>query len=205
MGLSFPTSAALVAGREGKVATSAGLLLAANTLGAIVGTFVVPFFVIPAIGSPDAIGVIALINVVLGIALRGRRRSGPRPGASPRTASGGWRRPSSPSRSRRAGSSSTRAWRGSSERNGELFASDEDEIASVQAGNVGGYPGAVGDRHVDDPADRRCQAHADPAADRPAGVEDALVVAFGMGSAFRSGVIAGLQTDAVELVPSRRR
>jgi spermidine synthase len=69
MGLSFPASSALVAGRSGKVATSAGLLLAANTLGAIVGTFVVPFFVIPAIGAPDAIGVIALINVTLGIAL----------------------------------------------------------------------------------------------------------------------------------------
>ena len=30
----------------------------------------------------------------------------------------------------------------------------------------------------------------------------ALVVAFGMGSAFRSALVAGLQTDAVELVPS---
>ena len=32
--------------------------------------------------------------------------------------------------------------------------------------------------------------------------ERALVVAFGMGSAFRSALIAGLDTDAVELVPS---
>jgi spermidine synthase len=30
----------------------------------------------------------------------------------------------------------------------------------------------------------------------------ALTVAFGMGSAFRSALIAGLKTDAVELVPS---
>ena len=32
--------------------------------------------------------------------------------------------------------------------------------------------------------------------------ERALVVAFGMGTAFRSALIAGLQTDTVELVPS---
>jgi spermidine synthase len=32
--------------------------------------------------------------------------------------------------------------------------------------------------------------------------ERALVVAFGMGTAFRSALIAGLRTDAVELVPS---
>ena len=33
----------------------------------------------------------------------------------------------------------------------------------------------------------------------------ALVVAFGMGTAFRAALIAGLRTDAVELVPSRPR
>ena len=32
--------------------------------------------------------------------------------------------------------------------------------------------------------------------------ERALVVAFGMGTAFRSSLIAGLRTDVVELVPS---
>ena len=32
--------------------------------------------------------------------------------------------------------------------------------------------------------------------------QNALVVAFGMGSAFRSALIAGLRTDAIELVPS---
>jgi spermidine synthase len=34
------------------------------------------------------------------------------------------------------------------------------------------------------------------------GSTSALTVAFGMGSSFRAGVIAGLRTDAVELVPS---
>ena len=32
--------------------------------------------------------------------------------------------------------------------------------------------------------------------------KDALVVAFGMGSSFRSALTAGLRTDVVELVPS---
>ena len=32
--------------------------------------------------------------------------------------------------------------------------------------------------------------------------KDVLIVAFGMGSAFRGALIAGLKTDAVELVPS---
>ena len=39
---------------------------------------------------------------------------------------------------------------------------------------------------------------------RPASTR-ALVVAFGMGSAFRTALIAGLRTDAVELVPVRAR
>ena len=43
MGLSFPAASALVAGRDEQVGSRAGLLLSANTLGAIVGTFVVPF------------------------------------------------------------------------------------------------------------------------------------------------------------------
>ncbi|HEX5147895.1 MAG TPA: fused MFS/spermidine synthase, partial [Candidatus Limnocylindrales bacterium] len=139
MGLSFPASSSLVAGREGKVATSAGLLLAANTLGAIVGTFVVPFFVIPAIGSPRAIGVIALVNVVLGIVLAYRA---PIRSALGRITTYGL-----------GGATATvlviaLATRGilvdpsvaRIERlDGELFASHEDEIASVQAGSISGY------------------------------------------------------------------
>ena len=36
------TAASLVAGEDGEIGSRAGLLLASNTLGAIVGTFVVP-------------------------------------------------------------------------------------------------------------------------------------------------------------------
>ena len=62
MGLTFPATSALVADPEGHISRNAGTLLAANTIGAIVGTFVVPFVVIPAVGSPTAIGLIAVMD-----------------------------------------------------------------------------------------------------------------------------------------------
>ena len=52
-----------------------------------------------------------------------------------------------------------------------IFDSTEDEIASVQAGQLNFTPGTVGRRHLDDAADCRCQADADPAAHRAAGFE----------------------------------
>ena len=205
MGLSFPTSAALVAGREGKVATSAGLLLAANTLGAIVGTFVVPFFVIPAIGSPDAIGVIALINVILGIVLAW---ASPIRSAARRITTYGLGALAAAILSLALATSGILVDPSVArikERNGELFASDEDEIASVQAGNVGGYPElwVTGTSMTLLTVDARLMPIL-PLMLRPES-KSLLAVAFGMGSAFRSGVIAGLQTDAVELVPSVAR
>src|SRR5258708_5340624 len=69
MGLIFPASSALVADPAGHVGTNSGLLLSSNTLGAITGTFLIPFVVIPLVGSPVALGLIALLNVVTGIAL----------------------------------------------------------------------------------------------------------------------------------------
>jgi spermidine synthase len=59
MGLSFPAASALVVGDDDDVGGRSGLLLATNTLGAIIGTFIVPFAVIPLIGSPSALALIA--------------------------------------------------------------------------------------------------------------------------------------------------
>ena len=139
MGLSFPASSALVAGRSGKIATSAGQLLAANTLGAIVGTFVVPFFVIPAIGSPDAIGVIALINVTLGLALA---YAAPIRSAVGRVTTYGVGAVTAVVLVVALATSGILvdpSVANIANRNGELFASREDEIASVQAGSVNGF------------------------------------------------------------------
>jgi spermidine synthase len=202
MGLSFPASSALVAGRQGKVATSAGQLLAANTLGAIVGTFVVPFFVIPAIGSPDAIGVIALVNVILGIILAYQAPIRSRAGRITTYSLGAVTAAVLVIALATNGILVDPSVANIEGRDGELFASHEDEIASVQAGSVAGYPElwVTGTSMTLLTVDAKLMPIL-PLMLRPESTS-ALTVAFGMGSAFRSGVIAGLTTDAVELVPS---
>jgi spermidine synthase len=163
---------------------------------------VVPFFVIPAIGSPDAIGVVALVNVSLGIVLAYKA---PIRSTAGRIASYGLGTATAvvlvialatdtilvdPSVARIKA------------RNGQLFASREDEIASVQAGSVSGYPElwVTGTSMTLLTVDAKLMPIL-PLMLRPDSTS-ALTVAFGMGSAFRSGVIAGLRTDAIELVPS---
>ncbi len=87
-------------------------------------------------------------------------------------------------------------------RGATLFDSREDEIASVQAGQdratpelwVGGTSMTL--LTVDAKLMPILPLIARPESQR------ALVVAFGMGTAFRTALIAGLRTDAVELVPS---
>ena len=202
MGLSFPASSALVAGRSGKIATSAGLLLAANTLGAIVGTFVVPFFVIPAIGAPDAIGVIALINVTLGLALA---YAAPIRSAVGRVTTYGVGAVTAVVLVVALATSGILvdpSVANIANRNGELFASREDEIASVQAGSVNGFKQlwVTGASMTALTVDARLMVTL-PLIARPDS-KDALIVCFGMGSGFRSSIISGLTTDAVELVPS---
>jgi spermidine synthase len=201
MGLSFPAASGLVSEGEGRIATSAGLLLAVNTLGAIVGTFVVPFFVVPAVGSAQAVGLVVLVNAVLAIwlALRGRIRE-----RMPRVTVVGLGCTAivvvgvglvvgtvfvDPTVAR------LRA------RGAEIFASREDEIASVQAGDLGGRQlWVTGTSMTALTVDAKLMPIL-PLILRPA-ARDALVVALGMGTAFRGAVIAGLDTDAVELVPS---
>ena len=202
MGLSFPASSALVAGRSGKVATSAGLLLAANTLGAIVGTFVVPFFVIPAIGAPDAIGVIALINIALGLCLA---YAAPIRSAVGRVTTYGVGAVTAVVLVVALATSGILvdpSVANIANRDGELFASREDEIASVQAGSVNGFKQlwVTGASMTALTVDARLMVTL-PLIARPES-KSALIVCFGMGSGFRSSVIAGLTTDAVELVPS---
>ena len=201
MGLSFPAASGLISEGEGRIATSAGLLLAVNTLGAIVGTFVVPFFVIPAVGSAPAVGLVVLVNAGLAmwLALRGRIRDRVSRitvvglgGAALAVAVVGLVAGSvfvDPTVAR------LRA------ENAEIYASREDEIASVQAGTLGARQlWVTGTSMTLLTVDAKLMPIL-PLILRP-DATDILVVAFGMGSAFRGAVIAGLQTDAVELVPS---
>jgi spermidine synthase len=74
IGLTLPLASSLVAGGDEGIGRDAGLLLGVNTLGAIGGTFVVPFFLIPTIGSPASLVVLAIINLALGLGLLARGR-----------------------------------------------------------------------------------------------------------------------------------
>jgi spermidine synthase len=206
MGVVFPMTAMLATDSDDRVGTSAGMLLGANTLGAIVGTFVVPFFMMPLLTSPRSVVVIALINAALGlvllweartISLPLRRLGGAFSGAVAAVAvvlivvPNGMVVDPNINVMTKAG--------------GTVLQVAEDNIAAVQAIRttdpgqtlrlyVGGYSmtGVT--------ADTRMMAHL-PLMVRPDS-KSMCVIAFGMGSSYRSSLMDGLRVDAVELVPS---
>jgi spermidine synthase len=201
MGFMFPASSALLGDDPRRIATSAGGLLAANTLGAIVATFAIPFVVIPLVGSPVAVGLIAVVNILTALALLaaapGLERTGRIASAAIAVVVGltivvGLATPGTVvdpgvARVRQAG--------------GTIFASAEDEIAAVQAGKRGQRElWVTGTSMTLLTVDAKLMPVL-PLILRPQSTR-ALTVAFGMGSAFRAALIAGLRTDAVELVPS---
>jgi spermidine synthase len=198
MGLAFPTASALLRDDRGRAGSESGLLLGVNTTGAIVGSLVIPFVLMPTIGSPAIVVVLALTNAALGIGLALYRR--PR---RPALAATGLiaaalivvlaTRPGlvvQPNEARMA----DQGW--------TLFESREDEIASVQAGQGAHTPElwVAGTSMTLLTVDAKLMPIL-PLIARPDS-KRALVVAFGMGTAFRSALIAGLRTDVVELVPS---
>jgi len=202
MGLTFPAASALIVDPEGHVGANTGLLLSANTLGAITGTFLVPFVVIPLVGSPVALGLIALVNVGTGIALAlmGRievpfvRGLTAATGAVTAivlilalTLGGTFVDPNV-------------SWIHS--QHGTIAMSLEDEIASVQAGTVGGHQQlwVTGTSMTLKTVDVKLMPIL-PLILRPNSKTD-LTIAFGMGSAYRAALNAGLKATAVDLVPS---
>jgi spermidine synthase len=202
MGLTFPAASALIAGRDDQVGSRAGLLLASNTLGAIIATFAIPFIVIPLVGSPVALGLVAIVNAVTGVAVAlGGRIERPVPrvvagtagvvvavGLVVSIAGGGLFIDPSIARIQRAG--------------GVLYQSAEDEIASVQAGEFHGAKQlwVTGVSMTLLTVDAKLMPII-PLIFRPASTTE-LTIAFGMGSAYRAALIAGLKVDGVELVPS---
>jgi spermidine synthase len=200
LGIAFPASSALLPDDANHAGQGSGSLLAANTVGSIVGSLVIPFFLIPVLGSPLLIAGLAATNAVLGIVLGWRvlaGQSGRLLGAAGVVVVAAvivaavWPRVLvQPNEALILA------------RGGVVFASDEDEIASVQAGQIRTTPElwVQGTSMTLLTIDAKLMPIL-PLIARPAS-ERALVVAFGMGSAYRSALIAGLRTDAVELVPS---
>ena len=64
LGLSFPAASALLADDARHAGTESGSLVAVNTVGAIVGSVIIPFVLIPALGSPLVVALLALVNAV---------------------------------------------------------------------------------------------------------------------------------------------
>jgi predicted membrane-bound spermidine synthase len=198
LGIAFPTASNLLRDRAEEAGTESGSLLAINTTGAILGGLLIPLVLMPLIGSPAIIVLLAAVNlaVAFGLALLARPRrlttvavgfiatamvcvllSTPGSVAQP-----------------------TEAWIASV--GGRLFDSSEDEIASVQAGQIRSTPElwVAGTSMTLQTVDAKLMPIL-PFIARPDS-KRMLVVAFGMGTTFRSALIAGLKADVVELVPS---
>jgi spermidine synthase len=200
LGIAFPATSALLADDAAHAGEGSGGLLATNTIGAIIGSLLIPFLLIPLLGSPVLVAGLALVNAVVGAALGWRFV--PRP-------AGGWIaatgvvvalvivvtavRPGVIVQPNVAYIASV---------GGRVFASTEDEIATVQAGQITFTPElwVAGTSMTLLTVDAKLMPIL-PLIARPDSTR-ALVVAFGMGSSSRGSLIAGLNTDAVELVPS---
>ncbi len=198
LGIAFPTASALLRDSAGTAGSESGSLLAVNTTGAILGSLVIPFVLMPTIGSPAIVVLLAAINlaVAIGLAVIARpRRIGTVMAGLVAVALVGVlvTRPG-------AVAQPNEAWIESA--GGTIFDSTEDEIASVQAGQVRETPElwVAGTSMTLLTVDAKLMPIL-PLVARPDS-ERALVVAFGMGTAFRSALIGGLRTDVVELVPS---
>jgi spermidine synthase len=198
LGVAFPAASALLPAGAERAGTSSGALLAVNTTGAIVGSLVLPFVLMPLLGSPVVVALLALTNAVVGIALALT--------ASPRgaltAAAGAIAALAIAVVSLVPGALAQPNERWIQQKNGRLFASAEDEIASVQAGQVRSTPQlwVAGTSMTLLTIDAKLMPILPLMANPDA--KEALIVAFGMGSSYRSALIAGLHVEAVELVPS---
>lgn len=202
LGLTFPAASAMLADDPATSGRSTGTFLAVNTLGSIAGSFLVPFLLIPLVGSPQAAALLALVNVGVGAAI-----AIVSPSASRKIR---WTTPImagvvggaivaaslAPAMLMSPNEALLKAYRA------KIFGTAEDEIATVEAGQIGSTP----ELWVAGTSMTLLTVDADlmpilPLIARPDS-KRALIVAFGMGTSFRTALTAGLKTDVVELVPS---
>lgn len=200
LGFSFPAASALLADRPGETATETGGLIALNTVGSIAGTFLVPFALVPLVGSAGTLVLLASVNalVALGLGLAGIRRL-----VTARLATvGGAIAAVIVVVSVVSGSIVSPSVALARERGGTIFAAREDQVASVVAGEIGARKQLwVGGTDMTALTVDTKLMPVLAVALRPQAAR-ALVIAFGMGSAYRDSLLEGMRTDAVELVPS---
>ncbi|MFI5225366.1 MAG: fused MFS/spermidine synthase [Candidatus Limnocylindrales bacterium] len=202
MGFTLPLASNLIGLGNERIGRDAGLLLGANTIGAISATFLIPFAAIPLIGSPRSLVVLCAMNAAVGTLMLARatdigvpvRRAAALAGAIlTGVAIVGLVVPNiavaDPGLTRMA-------------KAGIVYASTEDEIASVQAGEIRGAKGLwVGGNGMTALTVDAKLMPLMPEFVRPSATR-MLVIAFGMGSSYEMGLRSGLSVDGVELVPS---
>jgi spermidine synthase len=218
MGYAFPLAGRLATPSAEAAGGSVGLLYAANTGGSILGSFGAAFVLAGTLGTNGSILLLGALNLLVGAALFladpvGRARPAAVPGDAPSGANRG--------RARLVGAglaglavlgllassldlpvTRTRT-ENELRRTGLPVTHAEDELATVDT--VGGpakgrrlLVGGVGMTSLT--VDTKLMGYLTKAL-RPE-ARDFLVIAFGMGGTYRSGLQLGLRTDAVELSPT---
>ena len=202
MGYAFPLAGRLITPSVEQAGHSIGLLYTWNTLGSILGSAAAAFLLAGLIGTNASILLLAAASLLLGaVLIAADRRPAPGRGVWSVALTGA-------ALLSVAGTISdapiTRTiTENDLRRQGLVTNHREDSLATVDS--VGGaaaqrrlYVGGVGMTALT--IDTKLMAYL-PHALRPAAT-DALVIAFGMGSTYRSDLILGLHTDVVELSPS---
>ena len=216
MGYAFPLAGRLVTPSAEAAGGSVGLLYAANTAGSILGSFSAAFILAGTVGTNGSILLLGGLNLLAGAVLfaaepvgrQARQPGDPGPGAASR------------GRVVAAGLAGlavlgmvassldlpiTRTFTENDLRRlGRPVTHAEDELATVDT--VGGNPrglrrllvGGVGMTSLT--VDTKLMGYLSKTL-RP-DARDFLVIAFGMGGTYRSGLELGLRTDAVELSPT---
>ena len=203
MGYAFPLSVRLVTHSAGDAGATVGRLYAANTAGSVLGSFAAVFVLASTLGTNTSILWLGALELLVGgllIVLDGRARQArfsPTAGSMAVLALISIAAPI-------VGLPITQtATANRLKQEGVLVAHREDNIATV---DVEGGPIAKRRLYVGGvtmtflTVDIKVMAYL-PKALRPDS-SDLLNIAFGMGSSYRSSLILGMRTDAVELSPS---
>jgi spermidine synthase len=203
MGYGFPLAGRLITRSTAETGGSVGLLYAANTAGSILGSFSAAFVLAGTLGTNGSVLLLGAVDLLVGAALMVTEPAWR--GRAVRLAGGGLALLAV--LALLASSLQlplTRTVTENDLRAGGLpVTHDEDRLATVDTVGGPGYSkrllvGGVGMTSLT--VDTKLMAYL-PKALRPE-ARDFLVICFGMGSTYRSGLKLGLRTDAVELSPT---